>query len=229
MTNKLHTNFINGLLTNYGLTEEDLKEYIENPDRKEKLEEYESCVCGHKIINARYIMHRDGISSDIDEIMIGNCCIRQFCDKEQRGKHCDKCKKKHHNRLDNLCNACRLLCVNDNCINKRYKNTDTCKECYLEALERERNNKTCIDCGKTNNKYIRCDTCDNKIYVDRLERLERERNNKTCIDCGKHSKQYIRCFNCNEKEKNKKSNKPVYDIRTFFNQPNPEIEYDLDF
>jgi len=225
MTNKLHTSFINGLQTKYGLTEEDLKEYIENPDRKEKLEEYESCVCGHKIINARYIMHRDGISTDIDEIMIGNCCIRQFCDKEQRGKHCDKCKKKHHNRLDNLCNACRLLCVNDNCINKRYKNIDTCKECYLEALERERNNKTCIDCGKTNNKYIRCDTCI-KIYVDELER---QRNNKNCIDCLKPSKQYIRCFNCNEKEKNKKSNKPVYDIRTFFKQPNPEIEYDLDF
>ena len=48
MTNKLHTSFINGLLTNYGLTEEDLKEYIENPDRKEKLEEYGHCVCGQR-------------------------------------------------------------------------------------------------------------------------------------------------------------------------------------
>ena len=34
MTNKLHSSFINGLLTNHGLTEEDLKEYDIPNDRK---------------------------------------------------------------------------------------------------------------------------------------------------------------------------------------------------
>lgn len=135
-THKLHKKFINGLQVKYGLNQNSLKDYIENPERREKLEKPEVCVCGHKILNARYLEHRDGLKSNIDNIMIGNCCIKQFISKEQQGKHCSRCKAKHRNRLDNLCNKCRGLCAT--CDNPKLNNyTTSCYQCKKIYKDKE--------------------------------------------------------------------------------------------
>ena len=162
----LHSKFVDGLLSKYNLTENDLKDYIENPDRQHILEGNNFCVCGHRIRNARYLMHRDGIQTEIDELMIGTCCIMQFCDKEQRGKHCEKCKAKHNNRLDNLCNTCRKLCTNDNCNGTRRINTNVCTKCYFYELNKHNIangiTKKCKDCGRDSKQFIRCYNCNAK-------------------------------------------------------------------
>lgn len=151
---KLHSKFKLGLSSKYSLTEEDLKEYIEDVKRREILDIQDLCVCGHKINNVRYLMHRDGIKSDIDNIKIGNCCIRQFIDKEQRGKHCDICKAKHNNRLDNLCKNCRILCIECH-KNKKAVNKDICFHCINDKWQKElkvrklHNNKPLITIDST--------------------------------------------------------------------------------
>lgn len=140
MNRKLHSKFVSGLQAKYGLCENDLKDYIENAERKETLSVADVCICGHKIINARYLMHKDGINSSIDNLMIGNCCIKQFIDKDNVGKHCDRCKQKHKNRLDNICNSCRLLCVD--CDNKKMKNNNLCRSCVNNRWQKQQTTKS---------------------------------------------------------------------------------------
>ena len=141
----LHKKFIKGLYDKYALTEDSLQEYIENRARRSILKTEGQCVCGHKIINARYLEHRDGTKTEIDEIKIGNCCITQFTSKEQRGKHCEKCKGKHNNRLDNLCNTCRKVCTNDKCNNTRAWKESKCYACLCLKAKKEQNNNFVIN------------------------------------------------------------------------------------
>ena len=78
------------------------------------------CVCDHIIKENWYIT--DGT----DFLVIGNCCIKKFIDKQTRT--CDMCGQSHKNRVVNRCNLCRQgRC--DTCGGKcstKYKNCFKC-------------------------------------------------------------------------------------------------------
>jgi hypothetical protein len=168
---KLHTKFIKGLKAKYNLCETDLKDYIENTKRKEILSSPSVCICGHKIHNARYLMHKQGLKSNIDDIMIGNCCIKQFIDKEQRGKHCDICQIKHHNRLDNLCKKCRALCINCHHYTKA-QNSQICYFCKITQLEKQKQEMQDSQSRTQHYNKSKQPCIDSKYFVNGIMKLD---------------------------------------------------------
>ena len=107
-------------LSEFGFTMEDMKRFYEcggdktfNPNRLKRFtqicpnddlpEKTDKCICNHKIKENCYITDGESI------IILGNCCIKRFLPKENRGKFCEICKKQHRNTKDNRCNDCRKI------------------------------------------------------------------------------------------------------------------------
>ena len=132
---KLRQKFIDGL-AEYGLTYEEVKEnwkyaggdsrhhlnyyhlcyaHLEPPDWTDR------CVCDHLIKENCYIT--DGTYF----LVVGNCCIKKFLEKQTRT--CDMCGQPHKNRVVNRCNDCRLgRCDTCGCeCRAQYK---ACFECH---------------------------------------------------------------------------------------------------
>jgi hypothetical protein len=126
--------FINGL-TNYGLSYEQIKmsgwkycggnkgrhlKYFNLSCPGESVPDKENeCVCGHKIEENCYI------TNGTDILILGNCCVKRFIDKNSRS--CETCGGLHKNRLVNRCNRCRIG-VCDKCSKKC---NPSFKKCYL--------------------------------------------------------------------------------------------------
>ena len=89
------------------------------------------CVCGHYIKENCYI---ENSKDPNDIIVLGNCCIKRFLPKEASGRTCEKCRRPHRNRKDNLCNACRKL--------------GFCKSCQTPVKQ-----------GRTGAFFLRCYPC----------------------------------------------------------------------
>ena len=131
---KLRQKFIDGL-AEYGLTYEEVKKNWKyaGGDSRHHLNYYhlcyahlqppewtDRCVCDHVIKENCYIT--DGTWF----LVVGNCCIKKFLDKQTRT--CDMCKRPHKNRVVNRCNLCREgVCDKCGCeCNAFYK---TCFKC----------------------------------------------------------------------------------------------------
>ena len=85
----------------------------------------DKCVCGHKIIENRYLRSPDNGHT----ISMGNCCIKQFIDG---GRACEDCGASHRNRRDNKCSDCRLpkCIVCKEKFHRKYGHHEKCEDCY---------------------------------------------------------------------------------------------------
>lgn len=96
-----------------------------------------------------------------------------------KGK-CEKCKRPHRNKKDNLCNECReITCIRcKGTRNRRYK---LCFHCYMGA-ERGK----CSRCGDTcDPKYTECFHCYNGATKG------------ICVGCDKKcDPKYLSCYTC---------------------------------
>ena len=81
------------------------KRYFEQcfPDW-EMPEQQDSCVCGHRIKDNRYLYNEE-----TDRFLVlGNCCIKRFL--PQTGtKRCEDCNEPHKRRKVNLCEDCERV------------------------------------------------------------------------------------------------------------------------
>jgi len=141
----MYKKFVQGL-KDYGLTLDDMKDYVYaggdtgrhydyfNDFFKKELKrkpkgwcfDYEDkCICGHDIKENCYIAHK--ITKEC--LVLGNCCIKKYLPKDNRGKTCEKCNKPHKNRIVNRCNNCRYgICDRcDKIIDKTYHICIRCK------------------------------------------------------------------------------------------------------
>jgi hypothetical protein len=123
------------------------------------------CVCGHVIIENCYIFNKKTGQLKV----LGNCCIKRYLPKNNQKKTCKKCNNAHKNRLNNLCNNCRIkyLCKCGNekelekekcfkcltickCGNKKKEVYKNCWNCYIKTIDK-------CNCG--NNKKIKHENC----------------------------------------------------------------------
>ena len=131
---ELRRKFIEGL-AEHGLTYEEVKQNWKyaGGDSRHHLNYYhlcyahleppawtDRCVCDHIIKENCYI------TNGTDFLVIGNCCIKKFIDKQTRT--CDTCGQAHKNRIVNRCNLCRQgLCDTCGCeCSTKYKNCFSC-------------------------------------------------------------------------------------------------------
>ena len=135
------------------------------------------CICGNPIEKQAYIR------KNLEGLVIGSCCIKKFIPTGM-SRTCEKCKRIHQNRKDNLCNSCR------NCVKK------------------------CIQCKEilTNDKFKMCFTCNSKIKKHHCLNCKQLCNEKYlfcwkckasnptihhCVKCDKLcSVNYKFCWNC---------------------------------
>jgi len=120
-----------------------------NDDKPENKDE---CICGHAIVENCYITNGPEL------LIVGNCCINRFLPKENAGRSCEICKKRHKNRKDNLCHDCRKnngktceICrkphrnIKDNlCNHCRHNNGGICMICGAETMKKSF--KKCVKC-----------------------------------------------------------------------------------
>ena len=130
--------FLRGAAEKYGLTLEDLDEYIYvgNDETAAGIHYFEvkcpgeeapehttQCVCDHEIIHNHYIRRMETGHT----LVIGSCCKKRFI--THGGKTCQDCGKPHKNRKVDRCQECRIgKC--DSCgksIDQRYKECFSCK------------------------------------------------------------------------------------------------------
>lgn len=112
--------FAKGLLEKYGLTPEELKNYIYVGSNRDKGREYfrekfpdntpfpddeKQCVCGHNIQENCYVCP-DPRNGPYGIVVLGNCCVKKYI-REKRSKTCQDCGEKHRNRNVDLCHNCR--------------------------------------------------------------------------------------------------------------------------
>lgn len=179
----LRTQFLNGL-EKYNITADDLIKdgwyYCGGNHKQEDINYFKmnfpnedfpdfsnECVCGHEIINNCYICPKD----ESELLVIGSCCIMKFVPIKTRS--CKDCKASHKNRKVNLCNECRLLCI-DCKITKNYKKDVKCEKCVSKDYERKcANCDIMLDSRKTRYKY--CSNCDDRL------------SNKICGICNKNT------------------------------------------
>jgi hypothetical protein len=182
---KVHQKFKEGL-TALGISENDLSYFKYCGGNKGSHKNYflmqnmindapldvEFCICGHKIKEQCYLAD---IREEYRVLSIGNCCIKRFIPVENQGRQCERCGERHRNRSDNLCNGCRSLCTTNGCNNTKAYQRQICQQC----INRQNNNKSCVNCGRPSKQYIRCFSC-NKSYQEVKNRVTRDfENNPT--------------------------------------------------
>lgn len=166
----------------------------------------DECICGQKIIENCYITDGDRL------VVLGNCCIKRFCEKNSRT--CEICNEIHRNTKQNRCNNCKII--------EKKTTKKLCIKCGVKHLNRVVNK-----CNKCRNGF--CDTCDkycsnlfkNCCYdcnteKNKLIKLNNEKEQKLnvnyCKDCYKETiKPFTRCFDCFKKERHKEH--ILYDIQ----------------
>lgn len=112
------------------------------------------CVCNQDIVENCYITDGERI------LILGNCCIKRFCDTCNRT--CESCGETHRNSKQNRCNKCKII------EKKTTKTTKKlCEKCGANHLNRvvNRCNKCrshmCDKCGeyKSSSAYKNCYSC----------------------------------------------------------------------
>lgn len=133
MNNKrmeLHQRFINGL-TEYGMTEEDIKKWRWCGSSANSLgywaecfpdslppEPVGHCICGQRILVQHWITNGE------EFLVIGSECKNKFM--VYGGKTCAMCGEPHKNRKDNHCKTCRKLVVEQKEIQERWEKKHVC-------------------------------------------------------------------------------------------------------
>jgi hypothetical protein len=201
---ELSKQFINGL-KNYEIDFEDIKYNFKycggnrgshlnyfrlscpNDDIPELVDE---CVCGHKIIENCYITDGDRL------VILGNCCIKKFCDTSNRT--CENCGETHRNSKQNRCNNCKIV--------EKKTTKKLCEKCGASHKNRVVNkcnrcrNGFCDICDKYSNSvrgsYKTCYDCNNKKRVEEINKNKLP-NVNYCKTCSKViSNEYINCYKC---------------------------------
>lgn len=107
--------------------------------------EHKCMVCNANIGENCYISN----PQNDDLLVIGNCCIKRFIDKDNQGRTCRHCGDPHRNRTDDLCTPCRT--------EKRKK--DKLKQKLLAKLSMYelmmfKNGRTFVDAGNSD-KFVK--------------------------------------------------------------------------
>jgi hypothetical protein len=113
------------------------------------------CVCGHVILHNCYITDGERI------LILGNCCIKRFCETSNRS--CEVCCETHRNTKQNRCNKCKII--------EKKPTSPTTK-------------KLCDKCGTSHlNRVInRCNKCRSHM-CDKCDKYKSSSDYKTCYDC----------------------------------------------
>ena len=92
----------------------------------EKLpEQQDNCICGHEIIDNRYLMNDEG-----EIVVVGNCCIKRFLPKDFKQMKCKECGTPHKNRKVDYCNECRYHYC-EKCGKTKKGTYPLCSKCYF--------------------------------------------------------------------------------------------------
>lgn len=174
--------------------------------------EFRKCVCHETIKNLCFIANADRT----EYFIIGNCCIKSFI--KANTITCEKCGKKHRNKIKNLCNDCKecqkcVICgfphknLNHDMCNKCY-NKKECKECKLKFSKKDYNKETercklcdkkyCANCYKKKNpKFIQYPLC----YPCKFQNNDSKKKDKSDTEVDSESEEEIsekKCIDCNK-------------------------------
>ena len=162
----LYVRFISGLQEHYGLTVDDLDDYVYvGGDRKGRLtyfrlkypgevipEHSQTCVCGHAIEENCFIRN----TQTGHTLIIGTCCNKNFVTTS--GKNCQDCGAPHRNKVVDRCNDCRRSKCDD-CGARCRPAYKTCYSCYTARSGKTVSSQTvtvttapvkdhpCVECG----------------------------------------------------------------------------------
>jgi len=107
---------------NYG---DGLKRWVRLYGNEQTPEPLDECVCGHHILDNRYLINADG-----EIVVLGNCCIKRFLPKDFKLIKCRDCGAGHKNRKVEYCNQCRFNHC-ENCNKDKIGKYLLCSECYF--------------------------------------------------------------------------------------------------
>ena len=141
--------FISGLQEQYGLTVDDLDDYVYvGGDRKGRLtyfrlkypgevipEHSQTCVCGHAIEENCFIRN----TQTGHTLIIGTCCNKNFVTTS--GKNCQDCGAPHSNKVVDRCNDCRRSKCDD-CGARCRPAYKTCYDCYTSRSGKTASSQT---------------------------------------------------------------------------------------
>jgi len=166
----------------------------------------DECICGQKIKENCFITDGDRL------VVLGNCCIKRFCNKSNRS--CEVCNETHKNTKQNRCNNCKII--------EKKTTKKICIKCGVKHLNRVVNkcnkcrNNCCDVCEKYCNNLFKNCCYDCNIQKNKLIKLNNENEQRLninyCKDCYKVTdKPFTRCYDCYTTERHEASKR--YEIQ----------------